>query len=128
MFPVTIQPEFRGEDSASPGVCYLCKAARRPGEVVIDWGFEVDRVVEDGVGGEFIGAGWFQTCSGCLAEYARLIGMVDTDRAETLAAELALECSRRQEAEAALDRAETALDAMKVYRSQKRKPLVDAEA
>lgn len=112
------QPEFMADGSASPGCCYFCHAAKRSYEAgVVDFHLQVDVAVFDGSAID----GWLQACESCIAEMGRLIGMVDADQADLLRGELALERERRADAEARLDEADKALDALSVYRAQPRR-------
>lgn len=118
---LSIQPEYLESGSASPGTCYFCHASRRPGEVVVDFHVQVDVATFDGTALD----GWLQSCSSCMAEVGRAIGMESAGAVTDLRAELALEQARRLSAEQLLDEADTALDALKVYRS--RRPALVAE-
>jgi hypothetical protein len=118
---LSLQSEYLPAGSASPGACYFCNAARRQGEAVVDFHLQVDVAQFDGTAID----GWLQACSTCMAEVGRLIGMAPADEVAALRSELALEQDRRRCAEQLLDEADTALDALKVYRS--RRPLASGE-
>lgn len=111
---LSTQPEYLESGSASPGVCYFCHAARRPGEVVVDFHLQVDVAVFDGTATD----GWLQACSTCMAEVGRMLGMESADKVDALRAELALEQARRLTAEKQLDEADRALDALTVVRAR----------
>lgn len=95
-----IHPEFRGYGSASHGVCYLCRMSRRPDEVVVDLGVELDG----------LDPGSLQVCSGCVKHLGRLVGMVGPEKAAGLRDQLDKmsgflddESERARAAEAALN-------------------------
>jgi hypothetical protein len=118
---LTLQPEYLAAGSASPGTCYFCHAARRQGESVVDFHMQVDVATFDGTALD----GWLQSCSTCMAEVGRLIGMESADKVALLRQELSLETARRLTAEQQLDEADKALDALTIQ-VQRRKP-VEAE-
>lgn len=102
--------------AAGKGTCYVCRAHRRShDELILDFGREI----------EFEGA--LQVCAPCIKEAAGLTGALAeaTAKAEAELAELRAE---RDELGAKLDAAETAMDAMKIYRSTPRRKPVAAEA
>jgi hypothetical protein len=120
---LSLQPEYLAAGSASPGTCYFCNAARRPGESVVDFHLQVDVASFDGTAID----GWLQACSTCMAEVGRLIGMESAENVAALRAELSLEQARRLTAEQQLDEADRALDALKLYRAQPRHVAAEAE-
>ena len=88
-------------NSAGKGTCYVCRAHRRSkDELILDFGREID----------FEGA--LQVCAPCIAEAAKLTGVVEA-ATEALSQELALQSVRLEMAEDELDRAMTALDALR---------------
>lgn len=95
--------------SAGKGTCYVCRAHRRSkDELILDFQRDID----------FEGA--LQVCAPCIAEAAKLTGVVEA-ATEALSQELALERVRREMAEDELDRAMTALDALRAAPAR-RKP------
>jgi hypothetical protein len=102
--------------SAGKGTCYVCRAHRRSrDEIVLDFGRDI----------EFEGA--LQVCAPCIAEAAKLTGAIG-EANDALAAELALERQRRIDAEAMLDVADKALDALGIYAAKPRKLRVEDES
>lgn len=95
--------------AAGKGTCYVCRAHRRSrDEIVLDFGREI----------EFEGA--LQVCAPCIAEAAKLTGAITeaVALAEAEADELRRE---RDDLGLALDAAERAMDAMKLYRATPRR-------
>jgi hypothetical protein len=101
--------------AAGKGTCYVCRAHRRSrDEIIIDLGREI----------EFEGA--LQVCASCIKEAAGLTGAL-AEATDAVATELALVTKERDELGTALDAAETAMDAMKLYRATPRKVRPAAE-
>jgi hypothetical protein len=99
-----VHPEFRFYGSASMGVCYLCNMSRRPDDVVVDLGVEIDTPN---------GMGSLQFCSSCVKHLGRLVGMVSDDEADRLRADLALTLSDLGEVAERAEAAEEALAALR---------------
>lgn len=69
--------------SATPGVCYRCRAPQR---VVDPATGAVEKVVSFGVSIEFEGIPWF--CESCLVEAARKVGMIYDSEAKATKADV----------------------------------------
>jgi hypothetical protein len=85
--PFSIRPEF--SPGAPGGVCFICRAAKRAGDVVVDCLVDPDElnwtVPTDIPGMAFeLAAGSLEICSTCWTEASRELGMVSADQAAQL--------------------------------------------
>lgn len=95
--------------SAGKGTCYVCRAHRRSkDELILDFERDIDF------------EGCLQVCGPCIAEAAKITGVV-AEATLALSQELALAQVRAELAEDELDRALTALDALRAA-PPRRKP------
>src|SRR5260221_1748032 len=69
-----LTPEYMFDGSVSPGVCWICNAARRRDldEKIVDIHKSIDW------------EGWVQICGSCVSEMGALIGLIDAEQADTL--------------------------------------------
>ena len=85
--PFIIQPEF--SPGAPGGVCFVCKAARRYDDVVVDCIVDPDDlnwVVPTEIPGMAfeLATGSLEICSTCWKEAAHELGMISAEKAEDL--------------------------------------------
>lgn len=73
------------------GCCYLCRQARREGDMVLATGVEIPF------------DGMLDICTTCLTHLGHLIGMVEPSKVEEVAALLAAETKRAEKAEAKVE-------------------------
>lgn len=114
--PFIIQPEF--SPGAPGGVCFVCKSARRPTDVVVDCIVDPDDlnwVVPTSIPGMAfeLAAGSLEICSTCWMEAARELGMIEGKHADQLrdrAAQL------QKELDQAVERLHAAEDALHALR------------
>ncbi len=74
-----------GDYRLPPGVCYLCKAARRyPGELLVDTGLMVDSPISGDPNSPAFAVGYTMEplviCEACLTELGRAIGLLPRPR------------------------------------------------
>jgi hypothetical protein len=86
--PFSIRPEF--SPGAPGGVCFICRAAKRAGDVVIDCLVDPDdlnwTVPTNIVGMAFeLATGSLEICSTCWIEAASELGMASAEKAASLA-------------------------------------------
>jgi hypothetical protein len=107
-------------DEYQPGTvlnaCYLCKAARRTGERIVDTGIHIDF------------EGFVAICGSCIEEAASGLGLLSARQADKLRTENT-ELSRRYvEAQIRADAAEAALDALRRYEHVRPEPTTPRRA
>lgn len=83
--------------------CYLCKAARRPDEKVIDTGIHIDF------------EGFLAICESCIVEAAGELGLLTRDKAERLYDKMDRLATQLDEARIRADAAEAAVDSIRRY-------------
>lgn len=96
--PFQILPEFLG---APGGVCFTCRAAKRPGDVVVDCDYDTEilnaTVPTEIPGMAFeIASGSLQICSTCVREMGSLLGMASAEQTDKLK-EMVDELSRERD-------------------------------
>lgn len=89
--------------SASSGLCFHCRASKRPGEGIIDLGRDINEE-----------RGAVQICASCFDEGARISG-AQSKQTRALEEKIARLTERLDEALIRADAAETALDALRRY-------------
>jgi hypothetical protein len=116
--PVQVLDEF--SDGVPGGCCFVCRAARRPGDRVLDFFVDVEELgwtfPKDEYPGWEVASGYLQICATCVREAARLIGMADEDMVTEAWANIEAREARIKELTAERDVATRALEAMTDYR------------